>query len=188
MRVAVLTTDKYLLRFAELLFGADAEVTDTCDGSADVLIHDVDSGLEITEQGARVIAVSRLDTPGAERLPIARERLRELVLNGERIPRLSLSRDGKGAVMKGKLVKLTAHEFSLLSLLIEGGAEFTSREKISERVWGGASDGLINIYVHYLREKLETDGEKIIISSRKYGYRINPLYIGVADTAPSVTE
>lgn len=178
MRVSVLTDDKYLLRFTELLLHGEATVKESRDEGADVIIYDLDSGLKLPDLSARVISVSRLDTPDAVRLPIDRKLFKELILNGEKKPPLSLASDGKGAVMKGTYVKLTAHEFSLLSLLINGGTEFTSREKISENVWGGASDGLINIYVHYLREKLEKDGEKIIISSRKYGYKINPAYIG----------
>ena len=31
----------------------------------------------------------------------------------------------------------------------------------------------MNVYVHYLREKLEYNGEKVIISSRKNGYKID---------------
>jgi DNA-binding response OmpR family regulator len=35
---------------------------------------------------------------------------------------------------------------------------------------------VLNVYVHYLREKLE-DGKKIIISSRKLGYKIDERYL-----------
>ena len=188
MRVSVLTDDKYLLRFTELLLLGEATVTDTADEGADVIIYDLDSGLELPELGARVIPVSRLDTQSAVTLPTEREHFRELILSGERKPVLSLTSDGKGAIMRGEHIKLTAHEFSLLALLIKGGAEFTSREEISRKVWGDASDGLINIYVHYLREKLEKDGERIIISSRKFGYKINPAYIGANISAQADAE
>ena len=68
----------------------------------------------------------------------------------------------------------------LLALLLAKDG-YTSREEIAKKVWGDASDGLINIYVHYLREKLEIGGEKIILSSRKGGYRIDKKYLGGED-------
>jgi DNA-binding response OmpR family regulator len=42
---------------------------------------------------------------------------------------------------------------------------------------GDKGEGLINVYVHYLREKLEVGGEKIINSSRKNGYAIDEKFI-----------
>ena len=45
-------------------------------------------------------------------------------------------------------------------------------------VWGdGADGGVLNVYIHYLREKLEAGGEKIILSSRKQGYKIVEKYL-----------
>ena len=184
MRISVVTNDRYLFRLAELLLFGEATVTDSYDEGADVIIHDLDSGFTLPETGARVISVSREANEGAETLPISRQRLKDLVFSGEKKPPLSLSQDGKGAILKGRYIKLTAHEFSLLALLIKGGEKYTTREEISKGVWADASDGLINIYVHYLREKLETDGEKVIVSSRKYGYRINPAYLGVQGGTP----
>ena len=35
----------------------------------------------------------------------------------------------------------------------------------------------MNVYIHYLREKLEADGEKIILSSRSHGYKIDEKYL-----------
>ena len=53
------------------------------------------------------------------------------------------------------------------------------REEILSTVWGGEADsGVINVYIHYLREKLEVCGEKIILSSRKCGYKIDEKYLG----------
>ena len=37
---------------------------------------------------------------------------------------------------------------------------------------------MINVYIHYLREKLELCGEKIIIASREAGYRIDKRFLG----------
>ena len=66
-----------------------------------------------------------------------------------------------------------------MSVIYGAGGEFISREEILERVWKNSADsGVINVYVHYLREKLERHGEKIILSSRKGGYRIDEKYLG----------
>ena len=177
MRVSVVTNDRYLYRFIELELLDVAEVSDTGDEGADVVVLDCDSGFPAPEVSARIIMLSRNHTTDYIPIPLPRGLLKELVSSADKKPLLYLSGDGKCAVLKGKTIKLTAHEFSLLSLLLEGGENFTSREEISKKVWGDASDGLINIYIHYLREKLERDGEKIIVSSRKYGYKINSAYV-----------
>ena len=58
-----------------------------------------------------------------------------------------------------------------------------SREEILNAVWNNEADsGVINVYIHYLREKLELDGEKIILSSRKLGYAIDERFINKNDT------
>ena len=63
-----------------------------------------------------------------------------------------------------------------------GGGEFVSRDELSRAVWGeGADGGILNVYIHYLREKLESKGEKVIISSRRGGYKIDGKYLGVCD-------
>ena len=78
-----------------------------------------------------------------------------------------------------RAIKLTELEFALFELLFSARGNYVSREEILSSVWGGRADaGIINVYVHYLREKLEADGEKIILSSRNYGYKINEKYLG----------
>lgn len=78
-----------------------------------------------------------------------------------------------------RTVKLTELEYRLLALLLSARGSFVDRERILSDVWGEKADkGIINVYIHYLREKLETDGEKIILSSRNYGYRISEKYLG----------
>ena len=90
---------------------------------------------------------------------------------------LILDTGSRSAYLFGEKIKLTEIEFSLLSLLTEAKGGFVSREEILKSVWGGECDGgVINVYIHYLREKLEKHGEKIIISSRKSGYKIDEKY------------
>ena len=74
-------------------------------------------------------------------------------------------------------VKLTELEFLLFSLIVEAGGEAVSREEILERVWHGEADGgIVNVYIHYLREKLESGGERVIVASRGKGYSLSEKY------------
>lgn len=93
--------------------------------------------------------------------------------------KLLLMDSGKTVRIGERSVKLTELEYALLSLLVSANGEYVERERILSEVWGKRADaGIINVYVHYLREKLETDGEKIIMSSRNFGYRINEKFLG----------
>jgi DNA-binding response OmpR family regulator len=89
--------------------------------------------------------------------------------------RLILTKDTRTVQLGDRSVKLTEVEFRLLSVLASAGAgEYVSRERLIREVWGeGVDGGVVNVYIHYLREKLEKDGERIIISSRREGYKIN---------------
>ena len=81
------------------------------------------------------------------------------------------------AHLYGKTLRFTEAEFALLSALAEAKGEFVSRGDLIHRVWGdGTTEGILNVYVHYLREKLEFRGEKVIVSSRKFGYKIDEKY------------
>lgn len=176
MRISLITNDHYLYRYSELSLDGKATVVMRFDPTADIVLFDCDSGLELPETAARVIKLSRNGMPDTISVPLPYNFFRKLLLTTPEKTPLHLSKDGKIAFINGREVKLTTHESSLLSLLMNNGENFTSRDEISRAVWGDASDSLINVYIHYLREKLEVGGEKVIISSRKYGYRINPVY------------
>lgn len=180
MRISLITNDPYLLRYAELKLYEKATLVNGFDESADVVLYDCESKLTIPKTSAKTVMLSRKNAENSVSIPLPINFFEELLITTLEKPLLTLSNDGKHAFVKDRRVKLTAHEFALLSIIVAGGENYTSREVIAKEVWGEASDGLINIYVHYLRDKLETDGEKIIVSSRKYGYRINPSYLGIA--------
>ena len=82
----------------------------------------------------------------------------------------------KCAILRGEHIPLTDVEFSLFSCLYRARGEFVSREELLNEVWRGDADcGVVNVYVYYLRQKLER-GEKIISTSRKLGYKIDERY------------
>lgn len=189
MKVSVITNDNYLYRFIELKLCKTANTVSSFENDSDLIFYDCDSNSLLPETDAKIIKISKADTTdGAITLPFPEGFFENLFSGDSNKDAIELSSDGKHVFFKGKKIKLTSHEYALLSLLVFEGGNYTTREKISKTVWNKASDGLINIYIHYLREKLESDGEKIIMSSRKFGYRINPAYLKSGDRKNSTFD
>ena len=73
-----------------------------------------------------------------------------------------------------RLLALTAREYALLQLLMEHSGQVLSRDQILRQVWHdqrGAASNVIEVYVRYLRKKLEEQGEKRLIHTvRGQGY------------------
>ena len=89
---------------------------------------------------------------------------------------LRLSENGCYAEFSGERIKLTDLEFRLLSVLIERDG-FVSRDELMSSLWNNeCDDGALNVYIYYLRRKLEKNGSKVIISSRMGGYKIDEKY------------
>ena len=58
----------------------------------------------------------------------------------------------------GKSIDLTAKEFDLLELFIRHAGQVLTREMIYEHIWDydfGGESNIIEVYVRYLRTKLE---------------------------------
>ena len=90
---------------------------------------------------------------------------------------LVLSEDSRCAYLFGEEIRLTEVEYRLLARLKSACPDFVTREELLSSVWGGECDtGVVNVYIHYLRQKLEKSGSKVIISSRRYGYKIDEKY------------
>jgi two-component system, OmpR family, response regulator NblR len=87
---------------------------------------------------------------------------------------LMLDLDTRHAVRGQRSIELTAKEFELLRYLMEHPGEPLTREQILENVWGyesGGESNVIEVYVRYLRIKLQEDGEKRLIQTvRGLGY------------------
>ena len=72
-------------------------------------------------------------------------------------------------------IQLTEREFALLQLLLEHQGTTVSRQQILEQVWEqsgeAANANVIEVYVRYLRRKLEEKGERRLIQTvRGQGY------------------
>ncbi|MGF1498090.1 MAG: response regulator transcription factor NblR [Elainellaceae cyanobacterium] len=87
---------------------------------------------------------------------------------------LMLDLPTRRASRNGRTIDLTMKEFELLKYLMEHPREVLTREQILENVWGydfmGESN-VIEVYVRYLRLKIEEEGDKRLIQTvRGVGY------------------
>ena len=73
-------------------------------------------------------------------------------------------------------IDLTRTEFSLLELFMRNPRQVLTRDIINERVWGydfPTSSNSLEVYVGYLRRKLESAGEpRLIQTMRGFGYAL----------------
>jgi DNA-binding response OmpR family regulator len=74
----------------------------------------------------------------------------------------------------GRDLPLSEREYQLLVLLLRHRGEVVSRERILASVWegsGGAASNVIEVYVRYLRQKLERHGgRRLLHTVRGQGY------------------
>jgi two-component system response regulator MprA len=115
---------------------------------------------------ARVRALLRRTVP--ERVPVLK------------FADLTLDTGSRQASRGNRLVPLTAKEYELLELFLRHPKQVLTREVIFDRVWGydfGGESNVLEVYIRYLRQKLEGDGEaRLIHTVRGVGYvmRENP--------------
>lgn len=172
--IGVFTSDKFLYQKIKLWVSDECEVR--LGEVGDISLWDID-----TLGAPKISATSMSRRGGADlSLPLSIDEISNLCAIGEKesLP-LTLDESQRAAILRSEKIKLTEIEFSLLSAIYKRMGGYASREELLDEVWNGKADGgIINVYVHYLREKLEKYGEKIIVSSRKCGYKINEKYVG----------
>jgi two-component system response regulator MprA len=73
-------------------------------------------------------------------------------------------------------IELTAKEYDLLELFMRHPNQVLTRDQIYERIWGydfGGESNIIEVYIRYLRSKLEADGEsRLLHTVRGVGYAL----------------
>jgi two-component system KDP operon response regulator KdpE len=79
--------------------------------------------------------------------------------------------------LKGKEVKLTATEYSLLRLLVQHAGRVLTHRQILKEVWGPAyveQTHYLRVYMAHLREKLEQNPSKpqLLVTEPGVGYRL----------------
>ena len=87
---------------------------------------------------------------------------------------LRLDRSSREVYRNKRSIELTAKEFDLLEYLISHPRQVLTRDQILERVWGYdfmGDSNIIEVYVRYLRLKLEANQEpRLIQTVRGVGY------------------
>jgi len=74
-------------------------------------------------------------------------------------------------------IELTATEFELLRYLMRNPRRVLSKAQILDRVWSydfGGRSSIVEIYISYLRKKIDTLGPAMIHTVRGVGYMIKP--------------
>ena len=85
---------------------------------------------------------------------------------------LTLNRKTREVYRGDRWLELTAKEFDLLEYFISHPRQVLNREQILERVWGYEFIGdsnIIEVYIRYLRTKMEAGGEKRLIQTMRGG-------------------
>lgn len=131
--------------------------------------------LMLTARGELPERVQGLDAGADDYLakPFAFEellaRLRALTRRGERplldacltIGAVTIDLGAHSVVRDGTRIELSPREFTLLETLARNRGQVLSRDQLLERVWGYDADpqeNIVDLYVHYLRRKLDPDG------------------------------
>jgi len=87
---------------------------------------------------------------------------------------LTLDTSTRQAHRRERTIDLTAKEYDLLELFLRHPRQVMTREVIFDRVWGydfGGESNVLDVYVRYLRQKLEEGGEqRLLFTVRSVGY------------------
>lgn len=87
---------------------------------------------------------------------------------------LKLNRERLSVTRGQRRIDLTPREFAILEYLIGHAGVVVSRKSLMEDVWNVPFDpttNIVDVYVKYLRDKIDTDGErKLIRTVRGVGY------------------
>jgi two-component system response regulator MprA len=87
---------------------------------------------------------------------------------------LALDSSTRKAKRGDREIELTAKEYDLLELFMRHPDQVMTREVIFDRVWDydfGGESNVLDVYIRYLRQKLEEEGEsRLIYTVRGVGY------------------
>ena len=90
---------------------------------------------------------------------------------------LTLDEDSHEVVRGGTPIQLTATEFELLRYLMRNPKRVLSKAQILDRVWNydfGGQANVVELYISYLRKKIDAGREPMIHTMRGVGYVLKP--------------
>lgn len=92
-----------------------------------------------------------------------------------RVADLTLNEDSHEVQRGGRNIELTATEFELLRFLMRNQRRVVSKPQILDRVWNydfGGRSSVVELYISYLRKKIDSSGEPLIHTVRGVGYMV----------------
>ena len=92
-----------------------------------------------------------------------------------RVGELVLDEESYEVRRAGRLIELTATEFELLRFLMRNPRRVMSKAQILDRVWSydfGGRSSIVEIYISYLRKKIDAGDTPMIHTVRGVGYMI----------------
>src|SRR5580658_2175450 len=90
---------------------------------------------------------------------------------------LTMDEDGREVHRDGELIELTATEFELLRFLMRNPRRVLSKAQILDRVWNydfGGQAHVVELYISYLRKKIDVGRVPLIHTVRGVGYVLKP--------------
>lgn len=90
---------------------------------------------------------------------------------------LVLNQDTREVTRAGQDIQLTATQFELLRYLMENAKRVVSKAQILDDVWNydfGGQANIVELYISYLRKKIDADRSPMIHTVRGAGYVIKP--------------
>ena len=90
---------------------------------------------------------------------------------------LILDEDSHEVTRAGDQIHLTATEFELLRFLMRNPKRVLSKAQILDRVWNydfGGQANVVELYISYLRKKIDANREPMIHTMRGAGYVLRP--------------
>ncbi|MGC7099372.1 response regulator transcription factor [Amycolatopsis lurida] len=90
---------------------------------------------------------------------------------------LTMDEDTREVHRAGKPITLTATEFELLRYLMRNPKRVLSKAQILDRVWSydfGGQANIVELYISYLRKKIDADRTPMIHTMRGAGYVLKP--------------
>ena len=88
-----------------------------------------------------------------------------------------MDEDAREVRRGGELIELTATEFELLRFLMRNPRRVLSKAQILDRVWNydfGGQAHVVELYISYLRKKIDAGREPLIHTVRGVGYVLKP--------------
>lgn len=90
---------------------------------------------------------------------------------------LVLNQDTREVTRAGQDIQLTATQFELLRYLMENAKRVVSKAQILDNVWNydfGGQANIVELYISYLRKKIDAGRSPMIHTVRGAGYVIKP--------------